>query len=759
MQRKEFVDLEGLAPYEDYEVQHAVARALCPNAEVITNRWLLAQLVEGSGVTVITGPSGIAWWSLVSPEVKVKIEPDGYEYEERVGVFEWALRNSGASSGDAKRLSQRDTPPSRGQWVEVWARAVSLQQTLLDLNPIPLVIDDLNVELTGRISVEGLTALDFEWNKESAEAYGLSGATSTHTLYEKAPYAVLRSEIQETMRDSGDLTIWHGARADLGTQLVNVRDIKSPHDTMIMAYLAGEPRLGLKPLTTKYLHRDPTPYWKGVESAPVAAQARYAGADARNTYDLFFELAKTLVEREQWGVYNDIERPVIPVIVEMEQQGVPVDIDVVKRLYRDTAAVEQGVRRAVIDNYGVDLKDDGATLRWLTQVLGHNPGTLDQRTLTMYPQGEVDLTLLYRRSRTRRRSFLGRALRYWSLSKLPSSSHKPKVIRRLLNTPKKRESFARWETSQRAANASGFRFYPRFNQAGRVDDTDRGAARSGRLTSTDPNLQNQDRGVREMYVPPERCLWWSYDWTGLELSIAAALSGDQAMIETLMELDSQVCSVCKTTPPVSGGICLCGKKLGDLHGTFQLVLAGITGQMFDRTSLVKPANFEQLYRGGAKKLQEIIAKSRTFVSLETCEALVEGHKVAFPGYDAYVGRAVAGARSRGYSETLFGRRRYLLWDGDDPTHDDRAALNHGIQGTAADIAKKAMAGAFDIVQRYDGGHLALQVHDELDGFIKETADVGGFMEEMKEMMESFELPNGVRLHVDGGVGKNWAESH
>ena len=160
-------------------------------------------------------------------------------------------------------------------------------------------------------------------------------------------------------------------------------------------------------------------------------------------------------------------------------------------------------------------------------------------------------------------------------------------------------------------------------------------------------------------------------------------------------------------------------------------------------------------------LVRILRKMRAFITLETAEAIVKGHEFAFPVYHQWARDTLALCRERGYSETLFGRRRYLpeLYSPDSEVRGnaERAAVNHVIQGTAADIVKLAMVRLQPVLKRY-GAHLAIQVHDELDGWIGETEDIEGFKREMSEAMTSIELP-GIRLKVDGGVGKSWGEAH
>lgn len=703
---------------------------------------LLARLQHGAGVTILTGPLGAAFWSLASPEVHVRVVPDDYEYADRLPLPEWSYRAVGCSASDARELARRGgkRPTARHRLFHHWDEAERLREVLAGLDATPLVIDEFHferwdVDRAVRVleETDEFLALDWEWDTTTLEPVGLALAGADWAAYVpvvavdfRAPDGAgdrLRHAVGDFLRRGGR-GVWHGGRADLGTEhdadpeeLVGTADFD---DTMVMAYLLGEPELSLKTLTYKYLGREATHFPGNLAALPVDLGVRYAAADARNTYDLYRVFTPKLIEMGQWGVYYDIERPLVAVIASMERGGVPASIEKVKQEYRDAVALEQGMRRAVVENYGYDIRDDKQSRAWMTATLGSDPGTLDQRVLTVHPEGEVDLLLFYRRQRTLRRNFLGRILR-------------------------------RWVAAGRE-DGGAYYLHPRFNQAGSVDQAARRAPRSGRLSSSDPNLQNQPRAIRSIYVPPPGCLWWSFDYSGLELHLAAALSGDPTMLGTL----SKVCDIDPDDCPHK-------PKCGDLHSVFQYKLYELTGRMLERSGVVKVGNFEQLYGGGAGKLVEIVAKSRTYIDIDTAKAVVEGHEKAFPGFHDWASNQRDRAARLGYTETLFGRRRYLPeFNSRDPerrAYAERVAVNHPIQGTGADLAKMSMVGVVEVCRDYPGAHYALQVHDEHDGWVPEWQDTDGFMADVETVMTKFDLPRGLRLKVEGSLGKSWAEAH
>lgn len=477
----------------------------------------------------------------------------------------------------------------------------------------------------------------------------------------------------------------------------------------------GEPELGLKTLARKYLGRDPVDFPGDVRKLPEALVRRYAGADARNTYDLFPVLGKILHERGQWRVYEDIEKPIIPIIASMEREGIPVDIPAVKKAYKEAVVIEQGVRRAIRDATGLDVDSDAGAREYVTRAIGYDPGTLDQRVLTLFPQGEIDLLLLHRRSRTRRRNFLKGILAKWVAQDKPAE----------------------------------FRIYPRFNQAGTVDQDARAAPRSGRLSSSNPNFQQQPRSLREIYVPPRGYAWWSFDYSGLELHIAAAVSGDRTMLRVLQE-------------QCPDGKCEHFPKHGDLHDLLRHKVWEITGVKLDRAGVIKPFNFEQLYGGGAGKGVALVAKGRQYIDIETSQSIIDAHKSTFPDFWRWRERLVLVNRDRGYAETLRGRRRYIpeyrSRDTERLAWADRAGINHIIQGTGADLVKEAMHRVVPVLRTF-GAHMCTQVHDEVNGWIREDGDIGEFMKAMEKVLTEIELPGGLKLKVEGGVGMNWGQAH
>lgn len=779
-----FVDGPGLVSVftSKAQVREYVEAARLNGTVLLTQRERLQTLVrlrEGAGVTVYTGPTGAPFWSLASVETKVRVFPDGTDYTARTSdeTF-WSYLAAGATDSVARGLARRSKPPrATAKDAPAWERGAALRRGLAKAAATAapaLIAAGLHVDIVHERSAQGalldaldpreLTAMDWEWDPDEGNApLGIALSTPDRNIYlpvragDYAPQgadhgAFLRERVAAVL-DRKSRTVWHSAASDLGAQYpgdpldlvdgVNAR----MDDTLVMAYLVGEPDLRLKSLTRTLLSRDPVDYpgkkcllcrgsgtWNNAEcedcggtghhslaNAPLAMVARYAAAgDTRNTLDLYHELRPELESKDQWEVYRRIERPIIPMVASMEKYGSPLDMAAVQAHRDDFFAKEEAIRKQVKRKTGFDLSDDDETKAYIASVLGYNPGTLDQRVLAKHEGAWMDDLLSYRRNRTRRRNFLDNMLRRWEALGSPELHYA----------------------------------YPHFNQAGSAIEGDprsfTRAPRSGRFSSSKPNFQNQPRDIRAAFVPPPGVVYWSLDYSGLELHIAASVSRDRAMLSKLRE-------VC---PAPVDGECPHRPKHGDLHDAFLYRIIELTGVDVGRPT-AKAANFEQLYGGGPEKLVQILQKERVFITLDTAKITVQAHEDTFPEYHAYADRVVARARSNGgYAETLFGRRRYepdLLWgDPERQSWAGRALVNTTIQGTAADVVKIAMRRAVPVLRKY-GAHCSIQVHDELTGWVSPEA-APDFLAEMKKVMAGVRIP-GLRLKAEGAYGPSWGEAH
>lgn len=718
------LDLDGLTNQDD-KLAYALAIGIKCD-EVISDKWgLLFQLVYGAGVTIVTGPWGAEFWTAVSPEVRIEIQPDGGTWDLRRDLDDWCAIQVGLTTSELKKFLSKapTTRHSKYQNWQQWNDYVLYVKSMVS-SAKPIVVEEFPVkEITSSnamtlINSPETLAADYEWDEETKEPICMSLATENGT-YVVFDTLEVTPALEERLLKTRN-TIFHQGRADLGTQMSpSMRELV--HDAQVAAYLLGESELGLKELTEKFLGRYPMHYPGPLSTLPKELVVRYAGADARNTYDLH-KLLEARVRAEGLGdIYERIELPLVPIIANMESVGSPVDIQAVmeerEELWNEEQAFLEEMGRRGYPNFDTD----NVQREFLASNVGFDPGSLDKRVLSAIPGNAVDDLLHYRGIRTLRRNFLDRHI-------------------------------GRWEEAGRPVD---FRLYPRFNQAGSAAEgrTFKRAPRTGRLSSSDPNFQNQPRKLRRIFITPDgsKYLYWAADYSALELNIAAALSGDENMLRVLQEQcpDGNGNDLCKHVP-----------KHGDMHGLFQHKIFEMTGVHVERV-IAKNGNFEQNYGGGADKLREIcyVSQPRAFITLEQAEAVIGTHKELFHGYHKWVGEVRHSAHVDGFARTLYGRKQWLpglyYRDPQEVAASERAAVSHTVQGTAADILKVKMAEVLDPLQKY-GNHMAIQCHDELTGWMHiDTAE--DFEREVKGIMEDIEI-NGLKLKVSFGKGKNWGEA-
>lgn len=697
---------------------------------------LLRKLRHGAGATVYTGPEGAEFWRAASWEVRIRIVPDGTELQDRCEPdLEWALRATGVRPVHAKKLAARTEPPHRGQWVEPYKKATGLlraYRTTPKYEPIIVrqfaasTVTDFGeqVQLLHGLRDERLVSLDYEYDRDDhSRTAGIAVSTEDGNWYLATEAADLprRPGHAEALRETvglwlgGDTpSVWHNGKSDFRNQLPYdpIMLVHRPiNDTLVMAYLVGiditGPDLGLKELTRTLLDRDPLDHpGDSLINLPLELGARYAAAgDSRNTFDLYYKLRDLLAERGQLGLYEDIERPVMPIVASMEKYGQPIDHDELRRVRDDFIQMEDGLRALWQSEEGVDIADPMGIREIVKRRAGYDPHSVAKDTLAKIEEPWMDSIMAYRQIVTQR-GFVERHLQKWEAAGQPVD----------------------------------FRAYSYFNQAGGAQAHDprsfKRAPRSGRFSSSGDfgNLQNQPRSIRDIFIAPPGHAFWSFDYSQLEVRIAAALSGDVNMLAVLNDPD------------------------GDIHGDFKARILMLTGVDVPR-SAAKQGIFSGAYGGHVDILRSILAKERAFPAMEELEAIVAARERAYPQYySEYVPQQEALALSLGYSETMWGRRRYdadiYSPDGATKSHAQRAMVNHTIQGTAADILKVAMVLAVPVLLQYNA-HLSMQVHDELCGWVP-LDKAEAFKHDMEAVMESIPVP-GLTLRVSGGYGRSWED--
>jgi len=724
----EFVDLKGFCTNERTSEVFADALNL-PGKRLTAEEYLpiLARLKRGYGGVVYTGPTGRNRWSLASPEVSIRVVPDDYEYKYRAtDVEEWGYLAVGCTPAEAKELLARTSPPTKAhrlydRWVAAQAERDLLSQCEQRGEP-PIVKDgvhvdiikDTNEQLVFLNNLPDGVALDLEWIRDTTDLIGINVSSADSNWYlpviadgfNQSQYAQALLTVL-THKVKTQPTVWHQAKADFKLLADDPTTLfGSPaHDTILMAYVAGYHSLGLKELTGQILGRRAVGLPGELERQPMELAARYGAAgDSRNTYDLYVRLKGELESSNQWYVYNKIERPLVSLVASMEKLGFPLDIERVKELRENYVQTEAALVSHVKLLDRLDISGVSNQHAYIYRHYGYQLGTLDKRSLARITGDWMDTLLAYRQLVTVRNNFLDKHL----------------------------QSYDDWNSH----TGDYYRAYPTFNQAGR--DTESGswinAPATGRFSSASPNLQNQPRAIREVFVAPRGYSLVSLDYSGLELAVAAALSSDPVMLEVLRRGES-------------------------LHDYMRERILEITGIDPGRP-IAKNANFNLRYGGHADRLIEVAAQSRAVLDYALAKSIVDVDRATYAGYWNWYDSVVDTARHNGYSETLWGRRRYdpdiNSYDNTKRSHAERALANMVVQGTAADIIKIAMGRLPPIMNHYNA-HMALQVHDELVFWVP-TENATAFRMAAKAVMESVEIPH-LRLVVEGGIGERWSDAH
>lgn len=429
----------------------------------------------------------------------------------------------------------------------------------------------------------------------------------------------------------------------------------------------------------------------------VALQAAAIGA-------LVDPLAQELEKEGARKVYDDIDLPLVGVLACMERTGAALDVDHLKALNESTGAEVDRLRAAIYASAGHEFNVDSP--KQLSEVLFDELGlTPKKKTRSGYSTNASVLKEL-----TEEHELPGLMLEYREYAKIKST-----YIDAL---PRMRAEDGRVHTS--------------FNEM---------VTATGRLSSSDPNLQNIPvrtdfgRQIRTCFVPlDEGEVFVSADYSQIELRLLAHLSGDEHLIASFNSGEDFHASTASRV--------------------FGVPMDDVTPQMRSRA---KAVNFGIVYGQQAYGLSQSL-----HIPFYEAKEMIDRYFEVHPGVRTYLDDVVAQAHKDGYAITLFGRRRYIpelkAKNAAQRGFGERTAMNHPMQGTAADIIKLAMRQVQDeLVARDLGTRLMLQVHDELDLSVPES-EVEEVSDLLTSVMESV-VELSVPLLVDVSAGANWAEAH
>ena len=531
---------------------------------------------------------------------------------------------------------------------------------------------------------------------------------------------VLLARFRPLFENSAITKIGHNLKYDITIMRCHgVRVAGTLHDSMLAHYVYdAADRHGMDYLARQFLGYDPIPITqligeKGAEQKNMADLAPeqisdYAAEDADVTLQLYHKLQPQVVAGGGRKALEDCEEPLVRVLVDMEEEGVRIDPAVLKEyaheLDRELLDFEIKIREFA-GGSSINLASPKQMGELLFDQLKLDPDA--KRTASgQYATDEDTLQKL-----AGRHPIVDLILEHRACSKLKSTymDKLPEAIR-----------------------ASTGRIHTSFSQA---------LTETGRLSSSNPNLQNipirTDRGRRiraAVVARDDKHLLLSADYSQIELRVMAALSGDAAMREAF-------------------------QRGADIHTETAARVYGVMPALVspEQRSRCKMVNFGIIYGISAFGLSQ-----RLRIPRAQAAALIETYFAQYPGVKAYMDRAIADAREKGYAQTLLGRRRFLRditsRNGTVRQAAERNAINTPVQGSAADLIKLAMVSIQHALQsRKLGTKMVLQVHDELlfDMPREEEAEV---REIVRHAMVNA-MPLDVPLEVEIGSGATWLDAH
>lgn len=560
-----------------------------------------------------------------------------------------------------------------------------------------------------------------------AELVGMSFCIKPfHAWY--VPLPADRKQTQEILKkfhpvfsDSGKHWIGHNIKFDLLMLKWYDTDLKGKiFDTLLAHYvIESEGRRNMDLLSAQYLGYVPVSITEligkkgkgqgNMREVPFEEIKEYAAEDADVTFQLKEVFEPVLKEKKVEKVFEKIESPLVPVLRDMEFEGVNIDVDFLNAYSRELEKEAVKAEEKVFKESGIRF--NLASPRQLGEVLFEKMrlgGEVKKTKGGQYATGEDVLQKMAKDN-----PIIEDILDYRELTKLRSTyvDALPQLI-----------------------NPKTGRVHTSYGQA---------IAVTGRLSSNNPNLQNipvrtaRGREIRKAFIPRDHHhLIISADYSQIELRIVAAVSGDKAMIEAFRE----------------------GK---DIHTAtaakiFKVSEAEVTKEMRYKA---KSVNFGIIYGQSAFGLAENINVSRS-----EAKEIIDEYKKQFASINAYMMNTIEFCKSHGYVETLMGRKRWLK-----DIHSknwtvrgfaERNAINSPIQGSAADMIKLAMIRIAEIFEKEKfKSKMILQVHDELvfDAHKEEVEVIRPLI--LDAMINAMPLPHQVPVNAEIGMGHNWLEAH
>lgn len=547
----------------------------------------------------------------------------------------------------------------------------------------------------------------------------------TTNIFENTDFIPKEKAFSELLRlfENPEITvIFHNGKFDYKVLRSNGMSFKNGKpdckifDTMVAGWLLSPDRMGknsygLEYMAERYLHL------KGIEYSEIVPKgqnfsdieleraAPYAAEDADFTYQLWAKTEKMLKEQNLYELFVRTEMQVLPILAEMEIAGIHLNPDALNKYNEELSAGIEEAEKAIYEE------------------VGHSFNIASPKQLQ---------TVLFeeRKLKPGKKTKTGFSTDTAVLEELSMYDSVPKMILEFRELSKLKSTYV--ETLPKLCDK---------NQRIHTDFVQTGTA-TGRLSCREPNLQNipvrneAGRKIRSAFTAPEGCVLISADYSQIELVVLAHLSGDENMKRAFLEGT-------------------------DVHKATAALIYGVTEENVtpEMRRTAKTINFGVIYGMSAFRLANDLGISRTEAA-----GFIENYDRLYSDITKFKAETILKAEDSGYVETIFGRRRYINGiksaNKVEKAAAERIAINTPVQGSAADIVKKAMCDVDKALRNAkNGARLLLQVHDEL---ICECPENPKAIDEtlciIKEMMENT-VKLSVPLKVSIESGKNWGEFH
>lgn len=523
--------------------------------------------------------------------------------------------------------------------------------------------------------------------------------------------------MKPVLEDGSVMKVFHNAKYDLQMFMAHGVNVTPVDDTMLLSYTldGNSMRHGMDTLSESMFGHAPIKYeevaGKGksqvtFDQVSIEKALDYAAEDAEITLRLYKMLKPRVAQEKMVALYEHIERPLSHVIARMENHGIKVDAHILKRMSQDFAVKIDALEKQIHEIAGTPF--NVGSPKQIGEILFDQMG-LPHAKKTKSGQWSTDVNTLEKLA-AEDHEIVVKILEWRQLSKLKSTYT---------------------DALQDQINPKTGRIHTSYSLA---------ATSTGRLASSDPNLQNipirseEGRKIREAFIAEDGYKLISVDYSQVELRLAAEIAGIEAL--KLAFKDGQ-----------------------DIHAAtasevFDIPLADMDP---DTRAKAKAINFGIIY--GISKYG--LARQLKITSDEAGEYIAK-YFGRFPELRTYMDTTVENAKKTNFVTTYFGRKCYVGSindkNGQKRAFAERAAINAPLQGTAADIIKKAMIKIDKAILTGEiEAKMLLQVHDELIFEVPEDR-VDQVLTQVKEIMEgvvSFSIP----LLAEGGAGDSWGQAH